>query len=127
LPLDANNVAVPMCRWWSDTDPIVHIFIFRASTYPAMYLGSISRKVFMTKPLASSITREPMHHEPNVVVELGVGDLDAVDVVEELQLSGDIEAEADEGQREVSRGGRSGELRDGEIAQGDVLQKYAVA
>jgi hypothetical protein len=57
-----------------------------------------------------------MHHELNVVVELGVGDLDVVDVVEELRLSGDIEAEADEGQREVSRGGRSGELRDGEIA-----------
>jgi hypothetical protein len=44
--------------------------------------------------------REPMHHELNVVVELGWEISDVVDVVEEPRLGGDVEAEADGGQRE---------------------------
>jgi hypothetical protein len=38
-----------------------------------------------------------VHHEPADIVELRVGDLDAVDVVEDERprLGGDVEAEAD--------------------------------
>jgi hypothetical protein len=46
-------------------------------------------------------THEPVHHEPAIVVELGVGDLDVVDVVEDERLGGDVEAEADGGRWEV--------------------------
>jgi hypothetical protein len=44
-----------------------------------------------------------VHHEPADIVELRVGDLDAVDVVEDERprLGGDVEAEADGGRREV--------------------------
>jgi hypothetical protein len=47
--------------------------------------------------------REPLHHEPAVIVEIGVGDHDVIDVVEgeRPRLSGDVEAEADGGRREV--------------------------
>jgi hypothetical protein len=46
---------------------------------------------------------------------------------ERPRLRGDVEAEADEGQWEVHGDGHGGELRDGEVAQRDVLEKYVAA
>jgi hypothetical protein len=46
---------------------------------------------------------EPVHHELALIVELGVGDHDDIDVVkdEQLRLGSEVEAEADGGRRKV--------------------------